>query len=174
MRILKIKPHLTEVELRKEMNSQKSVRDFKDWQIIHSVQVNPGKKASEISDILCVKPENIYKKVQKYNKLGPSWKTGVKRGGRREARCLMTLEEEKEFLKGIEDDALAGQIITYQQVRLKLEKKLERTVSDDYIWDMFKRHGWTKKVPRQSHPQADRAAQEEFKKNSRKIWLPNH
>jgi len=173
MKVLQIKPHLTEVELRKVMNSQKSVHDFKDWQIIHSVQVNPGKKASEIADILCVKPENIYKKVQKYNKFGSSWKSSVKRGGRREERCIMTLEKEKEFLKNIEEDALAGQIITYQQVKLKLEKQIERTVSCDYVWDLFKRHKWSKKVPRQSHPKADKVAQEEYKKNSRRIWLPN-
>ena len=42
-------------------------------------------------------------------------------------------------------------------------------VSDDYIWDMFKRHKWSKKVPRQSHPQADKAAQEEFKKTPGKF-----
>jgi transposase len=182
MRVLKIEPHLSEAELKKVMNSQKSILDFKDWQItayfvhstsIHSVQANPGKKASEIADILCVKPENIYKKVQKYNKLGSSWKANVNRGGRREERCIMTLEKELEFLKSIEEDALGGQIITYQQVKLKLEKQINRIVSDDYIWDMFKRHKWTKKVPRQSHPKADKAAQEEYKKNYQRIWLPN-
>ena len=173
MRILKILPHLTNEELRNKMNSQKSIHDFKDWQIICSVQDNPGKKAADIGAILGVKPENIYKKVQKYNKFGASWKTNVKRGGRREDRCMMPLEKEKEFLKGIEEDALSGQIITYRQVKLKLEKQIGRTVSEDYIWDLFKRHRWTKKVPRDSHPQADKAAQEEYKKNSRRIWLPN-
>jgi transposase len=90
----------------------------------------------------------------------------VNRGGRREESCIMTLEKELEFLKSIEEDALGGQIITYQQVKLKLEKQIERSVSEDYIWDMFKRHKWTKKAPRQSHPQADKEAQEEYKKNS--------
>jgi transposase len=173
MRVLKIEHYLTNSELSKVMNSQKSIQDFKDWQIIHSVQVNPGKTASEIAAVLSVKPENIYKKVQRYNKLGVSWKAGVKHGGRREKRCIMSLEREREFLKSIEEDAIGGQIITYQQVKQKLETQMKVTVSEDYIWDMFKRHKWTKKVPRQSHPQADKAAQEEFKKNSRKIWQPN-
>jgi transposase len=173
MRVLKIAPHLSKVELKKVMHSQKSIQDFKDWQIIQSVQENPKKTASEIADILCIKPSKIYTTVQRYNKLGVSWKANIKRGGRREERCMMPLEKEKEFLKGIEEDALSGQIITYQQVKLKLERQIKRTVSDDYIWDMFKRHKWTKKAPRQSHPQADKAAQEEYKKNSRRIWLPN-
>jgi transposase len=173
MRVLKVVPHLTDDELKKVMNNQKSIQDFKDWQIIHSVQVNQGKKASEIAFILCVKPEKIYKKVQRYNKLGVSWKTDVKRGGRREERCIMSLEKERDFLKSIEADALGGQVITYQQVKIKMERQIGHTVSDDYIWDMFKRHKWTKKAPRQSHPQADKVAQEEYKKNSRRIWQPN-
>ena len=174
MRVLKTYPHLTDAELKNKMNSQKSIQDFKDWQIIYCVQTNPGKKAADIAAILGVKPENIYKKVQRYNKLGVSWKTNVKRGGRREERSTMPLEKEKEFLKSIEKDALSGQIITFRQVKLKLEKEIGRTVSEDYVWDLFKRHKWTKKAPRQSHPQADKVAQEEYKKNSRRIWLPNH
>jgi transposase len=173
MRVLKIEPHLSEAEIQKIMNSQKSIYDFKDWQIIQSVQANPGKKASEIAEILCVKPSKIYTKVRTYNKLGVSWKSNVKRGGRREERCMMTLEKEQEFLKSIEEDALDGQVITCHRVKLKLETHIGRSVSDDYIWDLFKRHKWTKKVPRQSHPQADKAAQEEYKKNSPKTWLPN-
>jgi transposase len=174
MRILKIEPHISGAELTKIMNSQKSIYDFKDWQIIQSVQANPGKKASEIAEILCITSSKIYTKVRMYNKFGASWKSEAKRGGRREERCMMPLENEREFLKNIEEDALDGQIITYQQVKLKLEKQIERTVSEDYIWDLFKRHKWKKKAPRQSHPQADKAEQEEYKKNSRRIWQPNH
>ena len=52
----------------------------------------------------------------------------------------------------------------HPQIKSKLEAIINRNVSDDYIWDLFKRHKWTKKVPRQSHPQADKAKQEEYKK----------
>ena len=57
MRILKIEPHLSEDELKKVIDSQKTVRDFKDRQILYSVQTNQGKRASEIADILCI---NVY------------------------------------------------------------------------------------------------------------------
>jgi transposase len=174
MRVLKVKSHLSATDIKKAMNSQQSSRDFKDWQIICSVQSNPGKKALEIAEILCVTENKVYKTVQKYNKLGSSWKSGVKLGGRREKRCIMPLEKEKEFLKIVEDDALKGQFVSYHQIKSKLESQIDRRVSDDYIWDLFKRHGWSKKMPRPSHPQADKEAQDEFKKNSRRIWLPNH
>jgi transposase len=158
---------------KKNNESQKSIRDFKDWQIIYSVLTNSGKKAAEIADILCVTEDKIYTTVRKYNKLGSSWKTDVKWGGRREKRCIMTLEKEKEFLQSVETYAVNGHIITYHQIKSKLETEINRSVSDDYIWDMFKRHKWTKKVPRQTHPQADKKAQEEYKKNSQRIWQPN-
>jgi transposase len=173
MRLLKIEPYLSELELKNIMNSQKSIRDFKDWQIIYSVLVNSGKKALDIANILCVTENKIYKTVEKYNKFGASWKTNVQWGGRREERCIMTLEKEKEFLQNIETEAINGQIITYLQIKSKIETELNRIVSDDYIWDMFKRHKWTKKAPRQTHPKADKEAQEEYKKNSQRIWLPN-
>ena len=134
------------------------------WQIIYSVLVNPGKKAVDIANILCVTENKIYKTVEKYNKLGASWKTNVQWGGRREERFIMTIEEEKEFLRSIEIDAINGHIITCQQIKSKLETKINDKVSDDYIWDMFKRHKWSKKVPRQSHPQANKELQEEYKK----------
>jgi transposase len=173
MRTLKIAPHLSELDIRNAMNSQKTVRDFKDWQILYSVQTNTGKQASEIAAILGVTINKIYKTVEKYNKLGVSWKSNIKRGGRREKRCIMTIEQEKEFLQSVETEAINGTIITCQHIKSKIETRLNRSVSDDYIWDLFRRHKWTKKVPRQSHPQADKAKQNEYKKNSRKIWQPN-
>jgi len=173
MRQLKTKPYLTDNELKKAMNSQKRVDLFKDYLIIYSVQTNPGKKAEEIAKILGITKNKLYKTVERYNKNGLEWKSGKSRGGRREARCNMSLEEESTFLKSIEQEALNGQIITYHQIKTKLETVIQRTVSDDYIWDMLKRHKWRKKVPRQSHPKADKEVQAEYKKNFRNYWQPN-
>ena len=167
MRILQVKPHLTSKELQKIMNRQKSVATFKDYQIIYSVQTNLGKKAEEIAKTLGVSTNKVYKTVEKYNKNGISWKDNITRGGRREPRCIMSLNEESEFLQSIEQEALRGEILSYVQIKNKLEIRINRSVSDDYIWDLFKRHKWKKKVPRQSHPKSDKEAQEEYKKNFR-------
>ncbi|MDR1984622.1 MAG: winged helix-turn-helix domain-containing protein, partial [Prevotellaceae bacterium] len=76
----------------------------------------------------------------------------------------MTLDEEAQILKSVEQQSLLGNILIYKDIKVIVEEKLGKSLSDDYIWDMFKRHGWRKKMPRQSYPKADKAAQEEYKK----------
>ena len=166
MRILKTMPYLTDDELKKELHSQKKVDLFRDYQIIYCVQTNVGKKAEEIAKMLGVTKNKIFKTVEKYNKKGLEWKSNKIRVGRGEARCVMSIQEEALFLSGIEQQALKGQMITYKQIKDKLQLAIQTTVSDDYIWDLLKRHDWRKKVPRQSHPKADAEKQEEYKKNS--------
>lgn len=173
MKILQTKPYLNDQELKKIMNSQKDIRSFRDWQIIYCVQTNFGKKAEEIASLLGVTTSKIYNAIQAYNSQGTKWREGVEWGGRREERCNLSLDEEKSLLKQLEADASKGLILTYKQIKKKVEGKVGREVSDDYIWDLFNRHGWKKKAPRQSHPKANIEKQEEYKKNSRKTWQPN-
>ncbi|KAA6319429.1 hypothetical protein EZS27_030675 [termite gut metagenome] len=174
MKQFKTVPHLSDTELFAYMSAQTDLRAFRDWQIITAVQTNKGKKAEETASVLGVSISKVYHVIQQYNRSGSSWRTNRKRGGRREARSPMSLEEESEILKRIEKQALSGQILIYKQVKNLIEEKLGKSVSDDYVWDLFKRHKWTKKVPRQSHPQADKEAQEAYKKNFRNYRYPNH
>jgi transposase len=76
-------------------------------------------------------------------------------------------------MKSFEDEALSGDILTFRHIKKQVESRVSKEVSNDYIWDLFSRHGWKKKTPRQHHPKADKAAQEEFKKNFTKMWLPS-
>jgi transposase len=174
MRILQVKPLLTDKELQNIMNKQKDISSFRDYQIIYSVQTNFGKTAKEIAKGLGISTNKVYKTVEKYNKCGLSWKENIIRGGRRESRCIMPLEAEAKFLESVEQAALRGAIVTYRQIKDKLELEINKTVSDDYIWDLFRRHNWVKKVPRQSHPKVDKEAQEEYKKNFLSYWQPSH
>jgi transposase len=84
----------------------------------------------------------------------------------------MSLEDERELMKGLESKAVKGQILSGKDVRKIVEQKVNKVVSDDYIWDLFKRNGWTKHSPRPHHPNKDIEKQEAFKKNSKTIWLP--
>lgn len=174
MKLLKTHPHFTDSELKSIMKSQNKIRAFQDWQIIYSVQVNHGKKAQELADILGVSKHKIYNVIQQYNKHGKEWRSYDNWGGRRESRCNLSIDEEASILKGVEVDALKGNILIYKHIKGIVEEKIGRKVSDDYIWDMFKRHGWKKKVPRQSHPKGDKEKQDNYKKNLKRIWQPNH
>jgi transposase len=60
--------------------------------------------------------------------------------------------------------ALSGKILLAKHVRKIIEIKFCKPVSDDYIWDLFKRHNWKKKKPRPEHPKKNKAVQEELKK----------
>jgi len=174
MKILQTKPFKTNEDLKKIMNAQKDIRSFRDWQILYCVQTNFGKEAKEIASMLGITKAKIYKTVQAYNNHGIEWRKNKKWGGRREERCNLSQKDEKELLKKLEDEASKGFILTYKQIKAKVEEKVGKEVSDDYIWDLFKRHNWKKKVPRQSHPKADLEKQEEYKKNLKKTWQPSH
>jgi transposase len=172
MRILKTLPHLTIEEIKKKLSKQNDFRKYQNWQIIFSVHSNPGKSAEEFASILGVNKHKVYRIIETYNKYGPDWDVHKQWGGRREERAYMTLEKEAEILKDVVDSAIKGQVITANDIRSIVEEKIGHSVSDDYLWDILNRHSWSKKAPRPTHPDKDTEAQEDFKKNSKKIWLP--
>jgi transposase len=177
MKILKVKSSLSEKALRKIIKYQSDTRALKGWLIIYNVQLYKGKRAEEIAQMPGVCRSMVYRVINLYNEYGKNWFSRYysnNRGGRRESRCLLSLENEKLLMKSLEDAALSGNVLTFRSVKENVERIVGKTVSDDYIWDLFHRHGWKKKVPRQHHPKADKAAQEEYKKNFGKTWMPNH
>ena len=48
MRVLQVKPYLTDNELKTLINKQTELTAFRDYQIIYSVQTGFGKKADEM------------------------------------------------------------------------------------------------------------------------------
>lgn len=172
MRLIRLLPHLSNKELLVRMQSQTDVRLFKYWQILYSIQLNPGKKADEYASLLGTDVAKIYRIVQLYNKEGSGFSDKLVWGGRRDARSLLSLDQEQLLMEGLKQKALKGQIITMNDIRLTVEKQTGCPVSDDYLWDLFKRHGWKKKAPRPSHPKRNNTEQQAFKKNSPNYWSP--
>ena len=74
----------------------------------------------------------------------------------------MSFEEEEIIMKYLKKQAIDGKILVAKHVRKIIETKLGKPVSDDYIWDLFKRHNWKKKMPRPEHPKKNKEAQAEF------------
>ena len=169
MRRLQLTKEISPGEIKNKMQASKSLADYKRWQIIFLVS-SYTVDADFVSDITGYSKASIYSVVQQFNKHDKSDVTTQKRGGRR--RFFLTLEQEKIFMNSLEERALEGKILSYLDIKKLIEKEVNRTVSDDYVWDLFKRNGWTKHSPRPHHPKRDLAKQDEFKKNSKSVWLP--
>lgn len=169
---LRLCPHLTKEELKEKMLQQKEIRLYSYWQILHAVANGPGRKAQEIADVLGTTPTIVKRIVQTYNKQGADFDQSLQWGGRREAISLMSVEEETKMMKQLQAKAVKGAVLTLRDIKDTVENKLGRQVSDDYIWDLFKRNKWSKKAPRPKHPKQDVQAQKAFKKNFPGYWQP--
>ena len=91
-------------------------------------------------------------------------------GGRR--RALMSAEQEEQFLKPWLDQAKTGGVLVLSPLRAALAQKLGRPVKTSVVYRLVARHGWRKVAPDTRHPKSDPKVQEDWKKNSRKIWRP--
>ncbi len=91
-------------------------------------------------------------------------------GGRR--HCAMSIAEEDQFLAQWEDQALVGGVLTVPPIHAALVKRLGRDIPMSTTYRLLARHGWRKVQPDTKHPKSDAALQDEFKKNSPKLWKP--
>jgi len=172
MRILQLNPHLTTAELSGKLAACNNNHQRSYWQILLSVSFNPNKKAEEYAAFLGVTKSKVYKVVELYNKEGASFTDNLKWGGRRSATSHMSFEDEEKMMRDLKTKAKDGKVLVAKHIRKIVETKVGKAVSDDYIWDLFKRHNWKKKMPRPEHPKKNKEKQEEFKKNSLKYWQP--
>ena len=172
MKVLKLKPHYTTAEFSDKLMSCANNHHRVYWQILLSVSFNPNKKAEEYASFIGVSKSKVYRVVEQFNKKGKSFLDSREWGGRRDKTAYLTLEEESKLMDDIRSKAVKGMILTANDVIMEIEEKLKIKVSDDYVWDLFKRHNWKKKSPRPQHPKHDQNAQDEFKKNSQKYWTP--
>jgi transposase len=91
-------------------------------------------------------------------------------GGRRNS--AMTIEEEREFLDQWQEQATRGGVLTVPPIHSTLVERIGRAIPLSTTYRLLARHGWRKAQPDTKHPKSDPEAQDEFKKNSRKQWLP--
>lgn len=171
MRTLQLINHLTDVELKEKLSSSNGRPEFSRWQILYMVQVGKIHSAAVISPLVNLSKPSIYKIIEQYNKDGVQGIKYINRGGRR--RSLLSVSDEEEVLNSIEQKASKGLVKTANDIREIVEKKVGKAVSDDYLWDMLKRNGWKKKMPRPHHPKRNTSEQQEFKKNSPTVWQPS-
>lgn len=171
MRTLKLVGHLSDVQLKERLSDCSGKPEFSRWQILYLVQVAGIQSAELISPLVNLSKPSIYKIVERFNKEGAKGIKYTQRGGRR--RFLLSSEEESELLSSIEQKASTGLIKTAYDIKALVEQRVGHQVSDDYLWDLLKRNGWKKKMPRPHHPKRSLQEQQQFKKNSPNVWLPS-
>jgi len=89
-------------------------------------------------------------------------------GGRR--RALMSIDEERDFLRPWAEQARTGGVLVVSPIRAALSQKLERPVAASVVYRFLARHGWRKMAPDTRHPKSDPQVQEDWKKNFPKRW----
>jgi transposase len=172
MRVLKVIDEHSNEELKHHIRKYKGYNDVIDWKIIQSVKMNPGIDAKTIAQVLCISLQKVYAVIEEYNKNGKHFKQDTHWGGRRKENSYLSFEEEEAFLEQLMQKAAKGLILTAKDIKEEIENITKHSVSEDYIWKIFKKHNWTKKAPRPEHPKTDYEKQDEFKKNSLRTWQP--
>ena len=166
MAVLRLAAHLSAEQLKEHLRKEKQVRFFKYWQILYAVATQPGIKAKAIAALLSTSIGTVRRIVQLYNKQGADFTKLLQWGGRREALCYLSFEEEQEVLQHLQPQALQGEVLVVKHLRPLVEQHTGCAVSQDYLRQVLHRHGWNKKAPRLRHPKGQDTAkeQEAFKK----------
>jgi hypothetical protein len=82
----------------------------------------------------------------------------------------MSLEDEKAFLQPWLDQAASGGMVVVSPIRAALAQHLQKPVTASVVYRLLARHGWRKIAPDTRHPKSAAEVQDDWKKNSRKIW----
>ena len=85
-------------------------------------------------------------------------------------RAKASLEREAQILEEVLSDAATGGVVMVPPLKQAVEAKLGKPLALSTLYQMLSRHGWRKLAPDKSHPQADTAARDEWKKNFPSGW----
>lgn len=173
MKTLQLKTKLTTKQIGVYFKKATTIEEYKRWQCLYLVAAY-AVEASFLADLTQQSVHTIYKLVQSFNIYGVKGVEVKQKGGR--LRALLSIEEEKAMMQSLGEKANQGLILQAKDIKKHIEQRVGKPVSDDYLWDLFKRNGWVKQAPRPEHPKKDKTAQKNFKKNSKTIWkpLPNY
>ncbi len=133
------------------------------WLIVYTALVDP-RPASSIALHTGVSVATVRLVISTYNRLGPAALDTPGKGGRRNE--YLTTAEEHAFLAPFFARAARGEIATSTEIHHALEARVGQAVHPSTVYRLLARHGWRKRVPRPTHPQADPVAQAAFKTTS--------
>lgn len=80
-------------------------------------------------------------------------------------RAKASLEQEARILDEVLSEAATGVVVIVPPLKPAVEAKLGKPLALSTLYQMLARHGWRKLAPDKSHPQADPAARDAWKKS---------
>ena len=149
------------------MSKATTLEEFKRYQALH-LRVNEGMPVAKIASVTALAESTIHNLHSRCRKHGLSAVLPKRKGGR--YRSYLSVEEEKDLLRGMEPLAKRGGIVEVSKIHRAMEEKVGGEVAKNTVYRLLHRHGWRKIAPRPKHPKGDAAAQEAFKKTGRRSW----
>ena len=127
-----------------------------------------GKRLKEIGAILNVHPMSVNQMCRRYRE------QGLEEYARKKHEShyrLLSKEQESEVLEQFKGQE--GKQITATEIKAALDEACGKETGHMYVYNVLKRHGWKKKMPRSRHPKAaDEEACEASKKLKPPYWTP--
>ena len=140
----------------KDKNVSRRLRALMLW--------HEGKSLKEIGEILNVHPMSVNQMCRRYREQGLE---EYARNKYESHYRLLSKEQESEILEQFKGQE--GKQITAKEIKAALDEALGRETGHMYVYNVLKRHGWKKKMPRSRHP---KAANEEACEASKKLNPP--
>ena len=128
------------------------------------LRVEQNLSTAEIARVLGINVNTVRYTQKDFIDRGVPALIELKRGGRK--HCLISLEDESEFLQQFEEKASRGEFLVVNEIKIALEQHLGRSIHKTTVYRMLYRHGWRKLAPRPSHPKRNQQEAEAFKKGA--------
>ena len=122
-----------------------------------------GKKVDEIAGMLKLHKESITQMCRRYKAQGLE---EYARNKYESHNRLLSKEQEAEIMQRFEPEM--GKQVTAKEIKEALDEACGKDTGHMYVYNVMKRNGWKKKMPRSRHP---KAANEEACEASKKLKL---
>ena len=157
---------ISEAEYERIKAASKANRNKRVAKRLEVLELRYARKSNaEIADKTGYNKQYVTTLIQTYKRQGLEEYIRIKQTSHRRN---MSEEEEAKVLAQCEEEADAGKVLTAETVRKKLEEKLGRETSTNYVYRVMQRNGWRKVMPRSRHP---KAASQEEQDSSKKLKL---
>lgn len=169
-RVSRVKPHLTEAEIKEKIATAPTARCQQKWMIIYNALIEP-RTAIDIAKHTATSLRTVRQVIADYNREGAG-AIRTRKKPEKNPHAYLSFEEESSFLASFDDAAQQGHLTTIKAIQKSFEETVGTEVAQSTIYRLLERHGWRKLAPRPYHPEGDKIAQAAFKKTFQTWFKP--